>query len=154
MRSESSYKKFLLDPVKAPADAAGEVEPAAQEVEVAEQVEVAASVPVSDVPVASPAAASPVSPSSAIPSSAIANVDPHMLATPAFKPDEPLPPAERWLWAIPIALALGLGAWLLYDSALAPRRHEPRKLLDGRFTFPPMPLEPCDFSGTRSRGCS
>jgi hypothetical protein len=35
--------------------------------------------------------------------------------TPAFQTDEPLPTRERWLWAIPIALALGIAGWLLYN---------------------------------------
>jgi proteasome lid subunit RPN8/RPN11 len=35
-------------------------------------------------------------------------------AVPTFNTDEPLPTRERWLWAIPIALALGLAAWSLY----------------------------------------
>jgi hypothetical protein len=34
-------------------------------------------------------------------------------APPSFNIDEPLPTRERWLWAIPIALALGLAAWSL-----------------------------------------
>jgi len=34
---------------------------------------------------------------------------------PTFKTGEPLPARERWLWAIPIALALGIGGWLLYQ---------------------------------------
>jgi hypothetical protein len=37
------------------------------------------------------------------------------VAPPTFKTDEPLPTRERWLWAIPIALALGIAGWLLYQ---------------------------------------
>jgi len=47
------------------------------------------------------------------------------VAPPAFKTDEPLPARERWLWAIPIALALGIAGWLLNMSALKPRAQKP-----------------------------
>jgi len=130
VRSESSYKNFVLEPVEAPAGAAGEVEPAAQVAEVAEPVDVAASVPTPRVqapndPVANLAVPSFASPSFASPSVADPSAGSHTVAPPVFKTDEPLPARERWLWAIPIALALGLGAWLLYSSILAPRRHKP-----------------------------
>jgi hypothetical protein len=36
-------------------------------------------------------------------------------AVPIFATHEPLPARERWLWAIPIALALGLAGWMLYQ---------------------------------------
>ncbi len=55
-----------------------------------------------------------LAPSLAVPSPAAANNSPHTFTIPAFKIDEPLPVQERWLWAIPIALALALAAWMLY----------------------------------------
>jgi hypothetical protein len=120
VRSGSSYKNFMLEPINATADAARDVEPAGQETEVAAPVELAASAPVSDVPVASPAVPSFASPGFGRPSTS-----PHTVAPPVFQTDEPLPARERWLWAIPIALALGLGAWLLYSSILGPGRNKP-----------------------------
>jgi len=47
------------------------------------------------------------------------------VAPPAFKTDQPLPARARWLWAIPIALALGIAGWLLYISVLKPRAQKP-----------------------------
>jgi len=37
------------------------------------------------------------------------------IPTPSFRVEEKLPTHERWLWAIPIALALGIAAFLLYQ---------------------------------------
>ncbi len=39
---------------------------------------------------------------------------PH-LPTPSFETEESLPSRERWLWAIPILLALGIAAFVLYQ---------------------------------------
>ena len=37
------------------------------------------------------------------------------LATPSFQVEEAVPTHERWLWAIPIVLALGIAAFMLYQ---------------------------------------
>jgi len=37
------------------------------------------------------------------------------LPAPSFEIEEPLPTHERWLWAIPIVLALGIAAFMLYQ---------------------------------------
>jgi hypothetical protein len=44
----------------------------------------------------------------------------HEVAPPTFQTDEPLPARERWLWAIPIALALGIAGWVLYQHQKPP----------------------------------
>lgn len=53
-------------------------------------------------------------PSFAGPSFTAPRISPPNPAVPSFNIEEPLPTRERWLWAIPIALALGLAAWSLY----------------------------------------
>jgi proteasome lid subunit RPN8/RPN11 len=53
-------------------------------------------------------------PSVAGPSFTAPRISPPNPAVPNFNIEEPLPTRERWLWAIPIALALGLAAWSLY----------------------------------------
>ena len=42
---------------------------------------------------------------------------------PSFEMDERVPTRERWLWAVPILLALGIAAFLLYQRR-APSPHE------------------------------
>jgi proteasome lid subunit RPN8/RPN11 len=51
--------------------------------------------------------AKPIPPSPAIPPGAV--------ESPSFQMDEDLPTRERWLWAIPILLALGIAAFMLYQ---------------------------------------
>jgi hypothetical protein len=51
--------------------------------------------------------AKPIPPSPAIP--------PRAVESPSFQMDEDLPTRERWLWAIPILLALGIAAFMLYQ---------------------------------------
>ena len=49
---------------------------------------------------------------------------PIALDAPEFETDPPLPSRERWLWAIPILLALGIAGWLLYQRQTpAPTTH-------------------------------
>jgi hypothetical protein len=66
-----------------------------------------------------PAIAPPIAPSEARsrPSLPAATVNALSITAPApaFKTVEPLANRERWLWAIPIALALGFAAWMLYQ---------------------------------------
>jgi hypothetical protein len=104
VRSDASYKAFVLEPVVgAPdtealdagaLDAASNAEPTPQEIRPSEPAVPALRVP------------EPIS---------LPEPSPRPLPAPTFRTDEPLPSRERWLWAIPIALALGLGAWLLYQ---------------------------------------
>ena len=94
VRSEASYKEFVLEPVIAPPEAASDAEPTPQELDHSESAGPPSSIP------------EPIS---------LPEPSPRALPTPIFRTDEPLPSRERWLWAIPIALALGLGAWLLYQ---------------------------------------
>ncbi len=54
----------------------------------------------------------PSLPSPAIPSPA--------LEAPSFQMDEPVPTKERWLWAIPIVLALGIAGFMLYQRRTPP----------------------------------
>jgi hypothetical protein len=105
VRSDASYQNFLLEPLHAslaqaapaaaPAAAASNVEPASQETPASESNGVPAGVP---------------GPSLAAPS-----IRPPTPAAPIFKTHEPLAARERWLWAIPIALALGLAVLMLYQ---------------------------------------
>ena len=96
VRSEASYKDFVLEPVIAPPDAAGDAEPTPQEIDLAESAGPPFSIP------------EPLS---------LPEPSPRALPTPIFRTDEPLPSRERWLWAIPIVLALGMGAWLAVPEA-------------------------------------
>ena len=93
VRSESSYKQFVLEPpvVVEPVTAVAPPEPA---------------------PVAAPVSAPP---------ERKAPIIPVAVAPPSFATAEPLPARERWLWAIPIALAVGIAGWLLYTSMVKPR---------------------------------
>jgi len=67
--------------------------------------------------IAPPAIAQPAadSPAPATPTVTKPKVTVPAVAPPTFRTDEPLPTRERWLWAIPIALALGIAGWLLYQ---------------------------------------
>ena len=58
-------------------------------------------------------AAKPILPTPAIPPSPA--IPPHAVESPSFQMDEDLPTRERWLWAIPILLALGIAAFMLYQ---------------------------------------
>jgi hypothetical protein len=94
VRSEESYRKFTLEPIQAATQQAT--------AEVKSSVE----------PVGSPKE----------PVSSVAPFSPRRRETPpvpesvpAFEMDEPLPARDRLLWAIPIALALGIAGWLLYQ---------------------------------------
>ena len=118
VRSDASYRDFVLEPMHAPppqapqapqappapAAAASDMEPASQEITPSESHGIPPNVPVPRFP----------SPRLGAPSPAAANIRSHTLTIPTFKIDEPLPVRERWLWAIPIALALGLATWMLY----------------------------------------
>ena len=104
VRAEASYKDFTLGPVIAPPyAAAGDAEPPPQETAPPEPASPDVHVP------------EPISSPEPGPRLASPNIVPRPLPAPVFRTDEPLPARERWLWAIPIALALGLGAWLLHQ---------------------------------------
>jgi hypothetical protein len=124
VRSDASYQNFVLEPLQAlatqalatqalatqalptqapPADAppaASNVEPASQEAPPSES---------------NGLSASPPGPSMAGPNLAAQGTRPHSPAAPIFNTHEPLAARERWLWAIPIALALGLAVLMLYQ---------------------------------------
>ncbi len=87
VRTEASYNNFILGPM---------VTPPTDAVETKRSFE-SAGTPPSAAPLIAPPIALPI-------------------ALPTFETEEPLPARERWLWAIPIVLALGLGAWPLYIS--------------------------------------
>ena len=63
----------------------------------------------------------------------VAPAVPVEVTPPSFTIDEPLPSRDRWLWAIPIALALGVVAWVLYTTVLKPQGP------------PPAPSSPLSF---------
>ena len=88
VRSQTSYRNFILEPVHPMPAEARPVQPAAPDVARAPKAQdrTAPVLDLSDIP------------------------------TPVFQTDEPLPARDRWLWAIPIVLALGLGGWLLYQK--------------------------------------
>jgi hypothetical protein len=99
MRQEASYKTFALEPLHpspAPAPAAAADSSASLRKVVAEQA-----------PAPRPATPEPHTTSKTSEAS--------LVPPPLFKTDEPLAARERWLWAIPIALALGIAGWLLYQ---------------------------------------
>jgi hypothetical protein len=98
VRSEASYKNFVLEPVHA-------------------RPEVSETVPEST-PVPAPVR---VSPAAAVRTS---EPEPATLEAPVFRTDPPLPTRDRWLWAIPILLALGIAGWLLYQRQMP--AHPPR----------------------------
>jgi proteasome lid subunit RPN8/RPN11 len=117
VRSDVSYRDFVLEPMHAPPaqappaqappappSAVSDMEPASHEIKASEAHGIPPNVPGLRVP----------SPRLAAPSPAASNIRSHTLTIPTFKIDEPLPVRERWLWAIPIALALGLATWMLY----------------------------------------
>jgi JAB1/Mov34/MPN/PAD-1 ubiquitin protease len=104
VKSDASYKQFVLEPMIAA--------PAVTTIAPPEPVPV----PVAPPPEPNPPAA-PLAP--------LAAEVPVALALPSFTIDEPLPARERWLWAIPIALALGIAGWLLYVSLVKPRAQKP-----------------------------
>ncbi len=74
-------------------------------------------------PAIAPPAIAP--PAAGLPPAATPKAVAREVAPPTFKTDEPLPARERWLWVIPIALALGIAGWLLYTSVLKPRAQKP-----------------------------
>ncbi|HTW63666.1 MAG TPA: hypothetical protein VME17_03580 [Bryobacteraceae bacterium] len=87
VRSEASYKSFVLEPLHA--------SPAQTDPKAAHET-VSAAPPPSDLPTS--------------------DLPTPVLDAPAFQIDEPLRARDRWLWAIPILLALGLAGWLLYQN--------------------------------------
>jgi hypothetical protein len=105
VRSDGSYQNFVLSPLQAlstqaPPDATSDIEPASQEIAASESSGLPASVP---------------GPSFSGPSLAAGSLSPPTPDAPIFQTHEPLSTRERWLWAIPIVLALGLAAWPLYQ---------------------------------------
>jgi hypothetical protein len=130
MVSDASYQCFELEPLRAepaPTSAA----PPEQEAIKPEQVEPQPERPappapaVPDVATAvKTAAPPPPAPASAPVSKAeprrtstrvARELPPDTLPLPSFQVEERLPTSERWLWAIPILLALGIAAFLLYQ---------------------------------------
>jgi hypothetical protein len=105
VRSDASYQNFALEPLHAslaqaapaaaPPAAASNVEPASQEAPASESNGVPPGVPG--------------------PSPAAWGIRPHSPPAPIFNTNEPLAARERWLWAIPIALALGLAVLMLFQ---------------------------------------
>ncbi|MGA2880308.1 MAG: hypothetical protein ABSG13_15280 [Bryobacteraceae bacterium] len=141
--TESSYQCFDLEPMLAPVPAspiATNVSnaPAAPEPGKREQVQTAP--PVQSAPLAQTKPLAPAtqpalpiqpvlapSPQPKPPSTPISRVEPlnplppapvippRPVQPPSFQIDENLPTRERWLWAIPILLALGIAAFMLYQ---------------------------------------
>jgi hypothetical protein len=120
VRTDASYQSFVLSrlhPAPPQAPPAAEREPAPREFAASESRAVPPNTPAPSLvaPRHAPSLAAPrLAPSLAVPSLAAPSNTPHTFTIPAFKIDEPLPVQERWLWAIPIALALALAGWMLY----------------------------------------
>ena len=57
--------------------------------------------------------AKPIPPTPAVPQPPV--IPPRAVEAPSFQLDDDLPTRERWLWAIPILLALGIAAFVLYQ---------------------------------------
>jgi JAB1/Mov34/MPN/PAD-1 ubiquitin protease len=130
VRSDASYQNIMLEPLHSkPTPANDREEPASQEARALESNGVLPNVPTPspaapslDAPnLTNPRFATPrftppsfAAPSPAAPRLAAPSVSPPDQSDPIFDIEEPVPTRERWLWAIPIALALGLAAWSLY----------------------------------------
>jgi hypothetical protein len=137
VRSDASYHRFVLKPSPAPLpqalpSQAPASEPPASLVPAppaspspAPVSEAPASqAPAPQAPARKAAARKPAAPKAAPPPSPPPQAAPPQVRSslseaadppiPSFNIDEPLGPRERWLWAIPIALALALAGWALY----------------------------------------
>jgi hypothetical protein len=107
LHPDASSQDFMLEPLRAlPAQSPLAQAPPAQALP--------AQAPPAAVNVAEPASQEIAASESRAPGLAAARPSPPHPDVPIFVTDEPLPARERWLWAIPIALALGLAAWSLY----------------------------------------
>jgi proteasome lid subunit RPN8/RPN11 len=135
VQSEASYQSFELAPLH-PADAATKVAVASPP-EVAppppppakpREPEVAKSrrTPKADLPappLQAPASQAPATlappamqaPAMQAPATLAPPVEAPALQAPSFQIEEQLPTRERWFWAIPILLALGIAAFMLYQ---------------------------------------
>jgi hypothetical protein len=135
VRSDASYQNFVLEPLNSPptqapaaqapaAQAAPTPPPARSDVEpVPQKITPESNGAPPSAP--GPSLAAPSFPASNFPASnfpapdlpapsfAPLGIDPLTPDTPIFNTPEPVPARERWLWAIPIALALGLAVWML-----------------------------------------
>jgi proteasome lid subunit RPN8/RPN11 len=125
--AETSYQCFDLEPMQAPtvpAFAPPKPEPAlversqsAQQVPTAPPAPAAQPVQRVQAPAIQPQPPAPpvsrVEPSKPSPPARELPVQPFQ--PPSFEIDESVPTHERWLWAIPIVLALGIAAFLLYQ---------------------------------------
>jgi hypothetical protein len=124
--SDSSYHCFEMEPLRAelPSTSAAPPEPEAEKPEQIQPPRVIAP-PVANVKIAAPAAPPPPPPSTAVrlaePRRAATwvarELPPDNLPPPSFEVEERLPTHERWLWAIPILLALGIAAFMLYQRS-------------------------------------
>lgn len=92
LKADASYEEFTLDPLHAPA----------------QKTDAVRATP-------APPAAPPV-----IPKATITEPDPLPTQPPSFELSEPVPSRERWLWAVPIALAVLLIGLALYHWRAAP----------------------------------
>jgi JAB1/Mov34/MPN/PAD-1 ubiquitin protease len=117
---DASYQNFILSPLIAPPAAASDTKPESQETPASESNGAPASAPAPSVAGSSVAGPSLAGPSLAARGTRLPAPDAEI-----FKTQEPLPARERWQWAIPIVLALGLAAWLLYISVMEPRGPKP-----------------------------
>ena len=123
VRSDTSYQNITLEPFRPKPIPASDREPASQEVRAPESIGVPPNVPTPSPAAPSLDAPNPTTPrfttpsfaapSPAAPRLAAPSVSPPDPSDPIFAIEEPLPTRERWLWAIPIALALGLAFWSL-----------------------------------------
>jgi len=145
VRSEASYQNFVLEPLnpvpiqappvqappiqapptQAPPAAVSDMETVFQKIAASESNGAPASVPGPSLAASTPPAPSFPAPSFAEqrfagpslvgPRLAGPSFDPPPPDEPIFNTPEPAPARELWLWTIPIALALGLSGWLLYQ---------------------------------------
>jgi hypothetical protein len=119
VRSDASYQNFVLSPLQAlpaqaPPEGTSDMEPASQ-IAAPESNGQHASTPSPSLPGPSLPGPSLPGPSLPGPNLAAGSLDPLSPDPPIFQTHEPLSARERWLWAIPIVLALGLAAWPLYQ---------------------------------------
>lgn len=129
LETKPSYQSFELQPL-APARAAGSFvalkpEPAApQPAPAARKQEPAARIR-EQVPAVALPQVQPVTPPKSVVSVAAkpeppAQDDPDaLLPFEGFQTEERLPAKERWLWAVPILLAIGIAAFVLYERPVA-----------------------------------
>jgi proteasome lid subunit RPN8/RPN11 len=112
VQSESSYQCFELKPLQPSPSPTAVAPPAPEAAPIAKPVQ--ADVPVRVTRVTPVEPAEPVSLTPARETRAPVLPSPSF-PSPSFEIDERVPTHERWLWAIPVLLALGIAGFMLYQ---------------------------------------